>query len=427
MGFWRAFARWVSGGLRRFAGLQYGGPAGSDDTSPARPVSFDSAMQLSVVWACVKLLAETVASLPLGVFEKTGGARAARPDHPLAILFAGKVNRYQNRIEFFETVILNLVLHGNAYCLIERRGGLIVSLLPLMSSQMEVRLLADGSVVYTYTQDSGVDVIAAERIWHIKGMGNGIIGLSVMDYQRRSLGIAIGAEEATAKIYANGGKRSGVLMIDKLLTQEQRDMVRDNFNGLVEGGQRLMVLEAGAKFEPVAMSPQDIELLSSRKFNVEDLARWYGVPSVMVNDTNGSTVWGSGISEIVRGFYKLTLRPILEKVELSAVVNLLPVADRARYEFEFDFEGLLRADQKSRFDGYRVGIQGGIATPNECRAWEGLPPKEGGDQLYMQGATVPIDELGVVQAPAPEPVKSAPRTFSIKRDPEGNAIITATE
>jgi HK97 family phage portal protein len=402
MGYWRAFARWVAGGLLRYAGLQYGGPMGvEEDDAQTSPVTFDSAMQLSVVWACVKLLAETVASLPLGFYRKNGALRTADPQHPLAILFAGKVNRYQNRIEFFETLILNLVLHGNAYILIERRGGLIVSLLPLMSSQMEVRLLADGSVVYTYTQDTGVDAIAPERIWHIKLFGNGIVGLSALDYQRRSLGIAVGAEKATAKVYANGGKRSGVLMLDRLLTEGQRDQVRANFNGLVEGGQRLMVLEAGAKFEPVAMSPQDIELLSSRKFNVEDLARWYGVPSVMVNDTSGSTVWGSGISEIVRGFYKLTLRPILEKIELSMVVSLIPPAERSTIEVEFDFEGLLRADQKSRFDGYRVGIQGGITTPNECRAWEGLPPMQGGDLLYMQGATLPIDKLGQQQATAP--------------------------
>lgn len=428
VGFIRAFARWVVGGLSRFAGLQYAGPGGIDDSASGRPVDFSAAMQLSVVWACVKLLAETVASLPLAFYSlDANGVRKAEPRHPLAILFGGKVNRYQNRIEFFETVILNLVLHGNAYCLIERRGSMIVSLLPIMSSQVEVTLLSDGAVVYTYTHSNGVDVIAAGRIWHIKGMGNGIVGLSVLDYQRRSLGIAIGAEDATAKIYANGGKRSGVLMIDKLLTPDQREQVRTNFNGLVEGGQRLMVLEAGAKFEPVAMSPQDIELLSSRRFQVEDICRWYGVPSVMVNDTSGSTTWGSGITEIVRGFYKVTLRPILEKVENSIRVDLVPRSESMTFEPEFDFEGLLRSDQKSRFDGYRVGVQGGFLMPNEARAWEGLQPVDGGDQLYMQGATVPIDELGVVQAPAPEPVKSAPRTFSIKRDPEGNAIITATE
>jgi HK97 family phage portal protein len=397
MNFYRAFTRWAVGGLRRFMGLQFGGPSGYE-AAPATPVTFDSAMQLSVVWACVKLLAETVASLPLGIYRKTSAGRALDPAHPLAILFAGKVNRYQNRIEFFESVILNLVMHGNAYCLIEKRGGLIVSLLPLMSSQMEVRLLSDGTVVYAYTQDQGTDIIAAERIWHIKLMGNGILGLSVLEYQRRTLGIAAGAETAVSNIYANGGKRSGVLMIDKLLTPDQREQVRANFNGLVEGGERLYVLEAGAKFDPISLSPQDIELLASRRFQVEEICRWYGVPSVMVNDTSGSTVWGSGISEIVRGFYKLTLRPLLEKVELSMVVTLVPLTDRGQIEAEFDFEGLLRADQKSRFDGYRTGIAGGIATPNECRAWEGLPPMEGGDKLYMQGATLPIDKLGLTPA-----------------------------
>lgn len=405
MGRFRAFAMWVAGGLARFAGVQYAGPGGTPDDPASKPVDFSAAMQLSVVWACTKLLAETVASLPLGIFIKDGDDRKLDQKHPLSILFAGKVNRYQNRIEFFESVILNLVLHGNAYCLIERRGGLIVSLLPIMSSQVEVTLLADGSVVYTYTHTNGVDVIAAERIWHIKGMGNGIMGLSVLDYQRRALGIAIGAENATSKIYADGGKRSGVLMIDKVLSPEQRDMVRQNFNGLVEGGQRLMVLEAGAKFEAVAMSPQDIELLSSRRFQVEDMCRWYGVPSVMVNDTSGSTVWGSGISEIVRGFYKLTLRPILEKIEVSMLINLFPRTQLATHEVEFDFEGLLRADQKSRFDGYRVGIQGGIVTPNEARKWEGLPPLEGGDLLYMQGATLPIDQLDQADSQIQEPTQ----------------------
>lgn len=402
MGFFRNLAMWAAGALRRMVGVQYGEPGSREDNSVVQPVSEESALQLSVVWACVKLLSETVASLPLTLYQKQpGGQRIAVPNHPLSLLFSGMVNRYQNRVEFFETVMLNLVLHGNSYCLIERAGGIVTSVMPLMSKQVEVTLLRDGSVVYSYSHEGGVDVIAADRIWHIKGMGNGIIGLSPLGYMRRALGISTGAEEATAKIYANSAKRSGVLMIDKLLTKEQRDQVRSNFAGLVEGGQRLMVLEAGAKFEPVAMSPQDIELLASRRFNVEDLCRPFGVPPVMVNETSGSTVWGSGIQEIVRGFYKLTLRPILEKIEASMVIRLLPRADWGKYEAEFDFEGLLRADQKSRFDGYRVGIQGGITTPNECRRWEGLPPMDGGDSLYMQGATLPIDKLGMSAQAAP--------------------------
>src|SRR5690606_35658101 len=185
------------------------------------------------------------------------------------------------------------------------------------------------------------------------------------------------------------------------LTPEQREQIRAKFAGLTEGDQRLLVLEAGGKFEPVAMSPQDIELLASRRFQVEEICRWFGVPSVLVNDTSGSTTWGSGIEQIVLGFYKLNLRPYLEAIENSITTHLVSDEDRAQYEDEFDFEGLPRADQKTRYDGYRAGISAGVLTPNEARAMEWLPKMDGGDKLYMQGATMPIDKLGA--APPAQP------------------------
>jgi HK97 family phage portal protein len=394
MDFFARLNRWIGNGLRRMIGLQPIGPGGYQSQA-ASHVSWDTAMQLSGVWACVKLIAETVASLPLGIYVKNESGRVLDTSHPLAILFAGKPNRYQTRVEFFETVVMQLVLHGNAYCLIDRNGGRITSLMPLMSAQMEVELLADGSYVYRYQTDATQAIFAPESIWHLKMMGNGLVGLSVLEFQRNTLGIAQAAEEATTKIYRNGAKPSGVLSFDRALTPQQRDMIRANFDGLTSGEDaRLLVLEAGGKFEAVSMSPQDIELLASRKFQLSEICRWYGVPSVMVNDSNGTSVWGSGIEQIVAGFYKLTLRPILEKIECSMMASLFSPAERLRYEAEFDFEGLLRSDQKSRLDGYRIGIQGGIMTPNEARRQEGLPDMEGGDTLYMQGATVPIDNLG---------------------------------
>lgn len=404
MSLFTSVGRWVQTTLRRLVGIQYSGPLQAAE--PATPVTFDSAMQLSAVWACVKLLAETVASLPVTVYRVGGGGRTVATRHWLQILLSSRVNRYQTRIEFFETVLLNLVTSGNAYVQIQRdSGGEIIGLLPLMSAQMRVALMADGSVTFEYSESVGVTVFSSRSIWHLKLMGNGIVGMSPLEYQRITLGIAQGAEKAVTKIYANGGKPSGVLKLDRLLTDNQRTEVRNNFSTLTTGtDERLLVLEKGADFAAISLSPQDIELLASRRFQVEEICRWYGVPSVMVNDTSGSTVWGSGISEIVRGFYKLTLRPLLEKVELSMVVTLVPPAERGQIEAEFDFEGLLRSDQKSRFDGYRTGIAGGITTPNECRAWEGLPPMPGGDVLYMQGATLPIDKLGQSPAPtAPEP------------------------
>lgn len=403
MSFWQVLSGWATALFRRDAGIQSGAPGGRSSEA-ASTVTPETAMQVSAVWACVRLIAETVASLPLAMYAISDGARTVELDHPLARLLAGKPNRYQTRIEFFETVLLNLVLTGNAYCLRGRRSdGTLVSLLPLMSGQVSTRLLRDGSVVYEHRHDGGVDVLAEASVWHLKLFGNGVIGLSPLDYARNPIGIAQAAEGAVGKIYRNGAKPSGVLSLDALLTKDQREQVRENFDTLTTGtDDRLLVLEKGAKFEAIALSPQDIELLASRRFQVEDICRFFGVPSVMVNDTSGSTVWGSGIQEIVRGFYKLTLRPILEKIEESMRIHLLDPADRTSFEFEFDFEGLLRADQKSRFDGYRVGIQGGIATPNECRRWEGLPPVPGGDQLYMQGATLPIDKLGE-KTPAPTP------------------------
>jgi HK97 family phage portal protein len=384
---------WMQDGLRRLAGIQYGIPSSYAEES-ASTVTFDSAMQISAVWACVKLIAETISSLPLTIYKKTDTGRKEAVNHPLSIMFSGKVNRYQTKIEFFETVLLNLLTTGNAYCYIQRVGDRIVGLLPLMSADMETTLLLDGSLVYNHTTDTGMTVYAEKSIWHLKLMGNGVIGLSTLAYQRNTLGIAQAAESAVTKIYRNGAKPSGVLSMDKFLTKDQRELVRNNFYTLSAGQEdRLMVLEGGMKFEPVSLSPQDIELLSSRQFQISEICRWYGVPSVMINDTSGSTVWGSGIEQIVAGFYKLTLRPLMEKIEASILVNLMSPSELSKYEIEFDFNALTRSDLKTRFDSYRVGIYGGFLKPNEARRMEGMPDAEGGDSLYMQGANMKITDI----------------------------------
>lgn len=385
--------QWLFGGLTRERGIQYPQPAYAEES--ASPVTFDTALQLSAAWACIKLLAETPASLPLYFYDvDANGRKTKNTDHDLTLLFEGKVNRYQNRVEFWETVLLNLVTHGNAYCLIQKSGRRIIGLLPLMSAQMEVRLMTDGSITYQYTQDAGTRIYAEDSIWHIKLMGNGIIGLSPLAYQRNTLGIAQAAEKAVTKIYANGAKPSGVLMFDRLLTKQQREEVRANFATLTTGtGERLMVLEKGTEFKPISLSPQDIELLASRKFQISEICRWYGVPSVMVNDNNGTTTWGSGIEQIVLGFYKLTLRPLLEKIEASMMTKLFTPEERKVMDVEFDFDALLRTDKKTMFESYKSAVNGSLMTPNEARSYIGLDPMEGGDKLFIQGAMVPIDNI----------------------------------
>lgn len=384
---------WMQMGLRRIVGIQYAEPTAYTEQSAA-PVSFDSAMQLSAVWACVKLIAETVSSLPLTIYKIDEKGRKVAKNHPLSIVFSGKVNRYQTKVEFFETLLLNLLTSGNAYCYIQRVGDRIVGLLPLMSADMEVTLMPNGSVVYEYTTGEGVTVYSESSIWHVKLMGNGIIGLSPLAYQRNTLGIAQSAENAVTKIYRNGSKPSGVLTVDKFLTDEQREIVRSKFYSLAAGQEdRLMVLEGGMKFDAISLSPQDIELLASRQFQISEICRWYGVPSVMINDTSNATVWGSGIEQIVSGFYKLTLRPLMEKIEASILANLMTVTEASKYEVEFDFNALTRSDLKTRYDSYRIGIYGGFLKPNEARRMEGMEDADGGDSLYMQGANMKITDI----------------------------------
>lgn len=397
MNIWQSMWSWLGGGgTFRQVGDQLGRPT-AYSTTPAVAVTEDSAMQLSSVWACVRLLSETVASLPVSVYRKTATGREIVTDHWMAKLMARKVNRYQTRLEFFETMMLNLVLHGNCYAKITKLGGRIQSIMPLMSSQIEVRLMSDGSVVYLYEADGNVDVLSSESVWHVKLYGNGVMGKSPLDFGRNIISVAQAAEQTVIKIYANGGKPSGVLSFDKLLTGPQREAIRQNFSTMTTGtDDRLMVLEMGMKFDAVSMSPQDIELLASRKYQTDEIARWFGVPSIMINQNEGTTTLGSSAAEIIGTFYKITLRPYLERFEASVAANLFTEAEAAEYEFEFDFEGLLRSDLKSRLEGYRTAVAGTILTPNEVRKIEGWPRVDGGDMLLSQVNMTPIDKLGQI-------------------------------
>lgn len=392
MALWRSLFGFVSGAGGRKDGLQIGAP--SSGASAPVPVTMETALQLSAVWSCVKLISESVASLPINIYKlMPNGERVLDKEHPLSLMFNGKPNRWQTRQEFFETLTYQIVLLGNNYALKQKDSkGNIIGLVPLMSQQMEVELLKSNAIAYTYHDGNDVKVYSEDSIWHNKLFGNGIIGLSPLAFARNSIGIGQAAETSVGKIYRNGGKPSGVLYIDKILTQEQRAQIKANFSELAEGNNdRLFVLEANMKYEQVSLSPNDIELLASRRFQIEDIARFFGVPSVLINDTAAGTTWGSGVQQIVQGFYKLGLRPYLERYEASMKANLLTAKERQEYDIEFDFNALLRPDQAERIKSYKEAVTGGIMTPNEARLCEGWKPQDGGDKLFMQQQMLPID------------------------------------
>lgn len=368
---------------------------GVQNPMPATPTvvkDFDVAMTQSAFWASVRLLTETVAAMPLVCYESDAATTVKQPraDYDLWKLLNYQPNRYQTRIEFFESMMLNLVTWGNAYMTIERLGNRIVSIMVLPSSQTEAVLLADGSVVYQYADaNSNIKIYSEDSIWHIKIFGNGIVGLSPLGYAGNTLGLSKDLADRQGKLAANGGKTNGILTVDQALKPDQKEAVRKSFAGLQEGNDdQLFVLEAGFNYQQASLSPTDQQLLESRRFSIEDIARFMGVPSVLINDQTAST-WGSGIAEINMGFYKLNLKPYLERIESSIKRHLMPRGDWETIDIEFSFDSLLRADAATRAETNSKKINSGQASPNEVRASEGFEPKDGGDTIYLNGSLVP--------------------------------------
>ena len=361
----------------------------------------DGALQVAAVWACVELLTDNIASLPLFVYERAGddqGNKTLARGTNLWQLMHENPNRRHTPMEFWQFMLLNFLLRGNAYArLVRNTNNEVIEMWPLSADQIEVEVLPNQSVIYKYTYEGKVAVYSEESIFHWRDKGNGIVGMSRLDYMRNSVGVAVEAQNQTQQLFANSGKRPGVFMIDKLLTAEQRDKVRQNYQGLVEGGQDdLLVLEAGAKFEPLAMSPADMQLLDTRRFSVEDIARWFGISSVLINDTAKTTTWGTGISQLIEGFYKFRLRPLLESLEQSIERRVLTPRQRELYAVEFSLEAILRGSLTERLDAGAKAVQNGLMTRNEWRQLENLPREEGADELTAQSNLVPLARMGEI-------------------------------
>ena len=389
---------WFSGaGNTRRVGQQTSTPD-SYSSDPAATVNFDTAMTVSAFWACTRVLTETVGAMPINCYRNMpDGSREIDTKYPIWRLLNFQPNRYQTRNEFFESIMLNLCTDGNAFIrVVGNRRDRISTLLPLMSAQMGVYLMEDGSLEYNYQNANGTYTVYKDsEIWHIKLFGNSIVGMSPLAYARNSLGISLATENRVGKLASNGGKATGVLSVDRILTSEQRAAIRENFKEIASGdSDSIKVLEADMKFQQISLSPNDLQMLENRRFNVEDICRFMGVPSVLVNDTQVSTVWGSGIQEIIKGFYKINLTPYLERIESSTTRWLIPVSDWGKVEIEFNFDSLLRADPKERAERDSIRINSGQITPNESRNGEGLLDKEGGDELLVNGSLQKVADVG---------------------------------
>jgi HK97 family phage portal protein len=394
------------GGTSQQRGQQIPGPGRYDQPGAGIPVYEANALQVSALWGCVRILTETIGTLPFFLYEKgEDGEMILAENHPLYIVLKSRPNRFMTATEFLETMQANLVLKGNAYGVIDRNGrGDVIALYPMAADQVLVNVLPDGEVVYLYRTDGQVLALAAENVLHVKLFGNGVIGLSPLEYARNSLGLAIASDQYAANFFSKGGKPGGLLTYDKVLTDPQREAIKKNFSEMHEGienAHKLFVLEAGMKYERVQITPQDAQIMDARRYSVADVSRFFGVPLFMLNETDKSTSWGTGLEQQMIGFFTITIRPYLRRWEDAVEAKCLRGAERAKYQARFLFEGLLRADSAGRAEFYSKMVTNGIMTRAEVRAKENLPKIRGNAEvLTVQSALVPLDKLGEKQ-PAP--------------------------
>jgi HK97 family phage portal protein len=365
---------------------------------------------LAAAWACVNLLAGTIASLPLMVYRTDrDGRRTLAGDHPLYRVLHDSPNADQTALDFWEFVCASLELHGNSYCEVERANdGRVIALSPPMSPEnIGVRRLANGDIEYRWTEGARERVATQARVLHIRGFGGSPMGgMSTLSFGRQTFGMAQAINRSAAATFKNGIRPSGVMFTDKTFTGTQRPdaekLLQEKYQGSMNAGIPLL-LDNGLKWQSLTINPDDAQMLESRAFSVEEVCRFFGVPPHMVGHTEKTTSWGTGLEQQTLGFQKFTLRRRLKRIEQALEKQLLTARDRAEgITIEFSLEGLLRADSKARAEFYASGLQNGWLNVNQVCAWENLPPVEGGDVNRVQMQNVPLPEAGKELPPPPE-------------------------
>ncbi|UNH40197.1 phage portal protein [Moellerella wisconsensis] len=371
----------------------------SGASSSGKIVTADKAMQLSAVWACVRLLSESISTLPIKIYRsESDGSRSLAKDHPVHRLLCKQPNIEMTPSRFMLMVVASLCLRGNSFIEKKYIGSKLVALHPLLPQNMVVkRSDKNGMLEYQYTdpltqKKRNIDL---KYMMHIRGFGmDGICGMIPVQMGRDVIGSALSVEESAAKIFENGLQSSGFLSSELALNDEQRKRIRKyllSFVGSKNAG-KMMVLEGGMKYNNVTMNPEAAQMLESRTFSIEEICRWFRVPPFMVGHMDKQSSWGASVEGMNMQFLTNTLRPLLVNIEQEISRCLLSGDDD--YYAEFSVEGLLRADSVGRAAYYTTSLQNGWMSRNDVRRLENLPPIDGGDIYTVQLNLTPIDQLG---------------------------------
>lgn len=380
----------------------------------------DRALQLSTVWACVRLISNSIATMPLFVYERTETdgreTRRVARDHPLYTLLHDSPNADQTAFEFKRLVSWRLCLWGNFYALKVRNGRRIVSLDPLDPALMNVRRNQSGAREYIYADPLGQKVYSEDEVWHLMSVSeDGLTGLSPIGVGWRSMARAQNVGDASIRLFGGAMRPSGVVSIDAILDKDQREQMKAKLIDGVFGDTsigRMHLLEGGATYQQLTINPVDAQMLEQLNASVEDICRWYGVPPSKIGHGTAVSNWGTGREQQNLGFLQEVLDPDLVMIEQSILKWMIQPSERSRYFAEFGRESLLRMDSESRANFYDKMIKGAIYTPNFCRSLENLEPLDGGERLYMQSNMIPLEMVGQITSTA--------QTDTISQDNRGN-------
>ncbi|CDG88043.1 phage portal protein [Xenorhabdus bovienii] len=376
--FYKSADPMTSRDLSELIGLSY-------DSYSGRRVSPQLAMQLTAVFSCVRVLAESVGMLPCSLYEQLdrGNKRATR--ERLHKLLSVNPNNYMTPQEFWELLIACLCLRGNFYAYKIKVLGEVVELLPLDPGSVTSKLNNDWQPEYQVTFPNGENrTLTQDELWHVRIFTlDGLTGLSPITYARQAIGLGLATEEHGSRLFGNGAVTSGVLQTDQALKDEAYSRLKTDFEARHQGlvnAHKPMILEMGLKWHQISLSAEDAQFLETRKFQLEEICRIFRVPLHMVQNTDRATF--NNIENLGIGFINYSLVPYLTRIEQRINAGLVKTTKQGRFYAKFNTGALLRGDMKSRFEAYATGINWGIYAPNECRELEELNPREGGD-IYL--------------------------------------------
>ena len=350
-------------------------------TSSGEYVSPETALRCSAVYACVGILSESIAQLPIKVYRKNGRERLEDKDHQLYRLLAVKPSPWQTSFSFRETMMMHLLLRGYHVAIkVKDARGNVRELLPVHPDCVSIRQKDDWELEFTVTLKTGTVTYRQPDVLYIPFRSiDGVHPISPISYQRETIGLTLAAQKHGARTLRNGAWLSGLLTYPGVLKKEQHDRMKTTWEesyGGAENSGKTPILENGLDYKVLGMTNADAQFLETRRFQVEDVARIFGIPLHMIQSTEKSTTWGSGIEQMSIGFVQHTLLPWIRRFEESVARDLVDDPD---VEVRLKVEGMLRGDARSRFQSYKTGIEMGVYSPNEVRELEDMNPRDGGD------------------------------------------------